>query len=216
MVGFKCQVKFLKKLEKDMAEPCDSQDDDDRICILMDALHDRILMEDQKWWAGAAFCSLATLARFPHVRIQIYRYPPENWHIPPLKRHSWVDVVPFPVWWDMLVALRVHVIQVPACMNKTHIPFVTKGLPHCSHGCFLHPKSFRHPHDWLQTSSILMCLYTVYPRLDCIPGPRPKCMRQSHERFFSAGTLQSVFTTNVCIGALLLPMVANDSWLFVN
>ena len=102
------------------------------------------------------------------------------------------------------------------CMNKTHIPFVTKGLPHCSHGCFLHPKSFRHPHDWLQTSSILMCLYTVYPRLDCIPGPRPKCMRQSHERFFSAGTLQSVFTTNVCIGALLLPMVANDSWLFVN
>ena len=46
-------------------------DDDDRICILMDALHDRILMEDQKWWAGAAFCSLATLARFPHVRIQI-------------------------------------------------------------------------------------------------------------------------------------------------
>ena len=30
-------------------------------CILMDALHDRILMEDQKWWARAAFCSLATL-----------------------------------------------------------------------------------------------------------------------------------------------------------
>jgi len=26
----------------------DSQDDNDRICILMDALHDRILMEDQK------------------------------------------------------------------------------------------------------------------------------------------------------------------------
>ena len=57
--GFKCQLQRRKKKNDKTSGFHVTKTRSD--CILMDALHDRILMEDQKWWARAAFCSLATL-----------------------------------------------------------------------------------------------------------------------------------------------------------